>query len=159
MVDGGGGGGTSGTVTRFDSGPLRPRVEIPNADKEIVSLGDVLRSPVAANDHHPRYILATIVSINLLLALVAVLPLSRANSQTRWLTFGIAAIALFGVVLVTFQYLLGQLLLSQQRAEELELRSKQLASFQVGMLSAMLRLLGWSGPYCDALSGEERELG
>ncbi len=54
---------------------------------------------------------------------------------------GIAAIALFGVVLVTFQYLLGQLLLSQQRARELELRSKQLASFQVGMLSAMLRTL------------------
>jgi putative nucleotidyltransferase with HDIG domain len=54
---------------------------------------------------------------------------------------GLAAIALFGVVLVTFQYLLGQLLLSQQRAEELELRSKQLASFQVGMLSAMLRTL------------------
>ena len=54
---------------------------------------------------------------------------------------GISAIALFGVVLVTFQYLLGQLLLSQQRAGELELRSKQLASFQVGMLSAMLRTL------------------
>lgn len=54
---------------------------------------------------------------------------------------GIAAIALFGVVLITFQYLLGQLLLSQQRALELERRSKQLASFQVGMLSAMLRTL------------------
>jgi putative nucleotidyltransferase with HDIG domain len=54
---------------------------------------------------------------------------------------GISAIALFGVVLITFQYLLGQLLLSQQRAEELERRSKQLASFQVGMLSAMLRTL------------------
>jgi putative nucleotidyltransferase with HDIG domain len=54
---------------------------------------------------------------------------------------GLASIALFGVVLVTFQYLLGQLLLSQQRAGELELRSKQLASFQVGMLSAMLRTL------------------
>jgi putative nucleotidyltransferase with HDIG domain len=54
---------------------------------------------------------------------------------------GIAAIALFGVVLVTFQYLLGQLLLSEQRAHELERRSKQLASFQVGMLSALLRTL------------------
>jgi putative nucleotidyltransferase with HDIG domain len=54
---------------------------------------------------------------------------------------GIAAIAFFGIVLITFQYLLGQLLLSQQRALELEKRSKQLASFQVGMLSAMLRTL------------------
>ncbi len=54
---------------------------------------------------------------------------------------GISAIALFGVVLITFQYLLGQLLLSQQRALELERRSTQLASFQVGVLSAMLRTL------------------
>ncbi len=54
---------------------------------------------------------------------------------------GLAGVAMFGVVLVTFQYLLGALLVSQQRAEELELRSKQLASFQVGMLSAMLRTL------------------
>jgi putative nucleotidyltransferase with HDIG domain len=54
---------------------------------------------------------------------------------------GIASIALFGVVLVTFQYLLGQLLLSQQRADELQRRGKQLASFQVGMLSALLRTL------------------
>ncbi|HEY9243665.1 MAG TPA: DNA translocase FtsK [Streptosporangiaceae bacterium] len=31
-------------------------VEIPNADKEIVSLGDVLRSPAAVNDHHPMVV-------------------------------------------------------------------------------------------------------
>ena len=31
-------------------------VEIPNADKEIVSLGDVLRSPTAVNDHHPMVV-------------------------------------------------------------------------------------------------------
>jgi putative nucleotidyltransferase with HDIG domain len=54
---------------------------------------------------------------------------------------GIAGVALFGIVLITFQYLLGALLISKQRAKELEKRSNQLASFQVGMLSALLRTL------------------
>jgi putative nucleotidyltransferase with HDIG domain len=61
---------------------------------------------------------------------------------------GIAAIAFFGIVLFTFQYLLGQLRVSERRAEELERRGKQLtartrqlATLQVGMLSALLRTL------------------
>jgi putative nucleotidyltransferase with HDIG domain len=54
---------------------------------------------------------------------------------------GLAGVALFGVVLLTFQHLLGELLLSQQRAAELEDRTKQLVSFQVGMLSALMRTL------------------
>jgi putative nucleotidyltransferase with HDIG domain len=54
---------------------------------------------------------------------------------------GITAVALFGIILLTFQHLLSQLLLSQQRAEELESRGKQLVSFQVGMLSALMRTL------------------
>lgn len=54
---------------------------------------------------------------------------------------GLAGVAMFGIVLITFQYLLGALLKSQERAEELEVRTKQMASFQVGMLSALLRTL------------------
>jgi putative nucleotidyltransferase with HDIG domain len=54
---------------------------------------------------------------------------------------GLAGVALFGVALLIFQHLLGQLLLSQQRAEELEERQKQLIHFQVGMLSALMRTL------------------
>jgi putative nucleotidyltransferase with HDIG domain len=58
-----------------------------------------------------------------------------------YVQIGLAGVALFGIVLVTFQYLLGALLQSLERARELEVRGKQLASFQVGMLSALLRTL------------------
>jgi putative nucleotidyltransferase with HDIG domain len=54
---------------------------------------------------------------------------------------GLAAIALFGLVDLVFQHLLTQLLLSQQRAEELEVRGKQLVSFQVGVLGALMKTL------------------
>jgi putative nucleotidyltransferase with HDIG domain len=54
---------------------------------------------------------------------------------------GIAAIALFAIVLFTFQHLLGQLLVSEQRAKELGRRTRQLASLQVGLLSALLHTL------------------
>ena len=54
---------------------------------------------------------------------------------------GLAGVAFFGIVLVTFQYLLGALIKSQERARELEARTNQLDSFQVGMLSALLRTL------------------
>ena len=58
-----------------------------------------------------------------------------------YIQIGLAGVALFGIVLVTFQYLLGALLKSEERARELEVRTNQLASFQVGMLSALLRTL------------------
>jgi putative nucleotidyltransferase with HDIG domain len=58
-----------------------------------------------------------------------------------YMELGDPAVALFAVVLLTFQFLLGELLLSQQRGDELELRAKQLAGFQVALLSALLRTL------------------
>ena len=80
-------------------------------------------------------------------ALIPLLPSEMAAALMAvgvaylYVHLGLTGVAMFGVVLVTFQYLLGALLVPQQRAEELELRTKQLASFQVGMLSAMLRTL------------------
>lgn len=54
---------------------------------------------------------------------------------------GLPAVAMFTLVLLIFQYLVGELLLSQARADELELRAKQLAGFQVALLGALLRTL------------------
>jgi putative nucleotidyltransferase with HDIG domain len=54
---------------------------------------------------------------------------------------GLEAIALFAVVLFTFQVLLGKLFLSESRRMELEVRNSQLSSFHVEMLTVLLRTL------------------
>ena len=54
---------------------------------------------------------------------------------------GLGAVALFAIALLVFQYLVGELLTSQERAAELERRAKQLAGFQVALLGALLRTL------------------
>ena len=54
---------------------------------------------------------------------------------------GLPAVGLFAIVLLVFQYLVRELLLSQERAVELEHRAKQLAGFQVALLGALLRTL------------------
>src|SRR4051794_26764079 len=45
---------------------------------------------------------------------------------------GLASLALFAIALLVLQYLIGALLLSQERADELEARARELAGFQVG---------------------------
>ncbi len=54
---------------------------------------------------------------------------------------GLPAAALFAIVLLCFQFLVGELLLSQERADELERRAHQLAGFQFALLGALLRTL------------------
>lgn len=58
-----------------------------------------------------------------------------------YVELGLGTLTLFAAVLLIFQYLIGALLVSQERADELELRAKQLAGFQVALLSALLRTL------------------
>jgi putative nucleotidyltransferase with HDIG domain len=54
---------------------------------------------------------------------------------------GLKAIALFGLVIFYVQYLLGKLLLAEEHAAELEHRTSQLASFQLGLITALLHTL------------------
>jgi putative nucleotidyltransferase with HDIG domain len=94
-----------------------------------------------------RYVEGTPLLTQVRSALIPLLPselmaaLMAVGVAFLYVQLGVAGVALFGIVLITFQYLVGALLVSRQRAEELEKRSNQLASFQVGMLSALLRTL------------------
>ena len=78
-------------------------------------------------------------------ALFPVLPSELAGATLAvgvsfaYVEAGIAAVVLVGVLILVFQYLVGALLKSQDRADELELRTRQLAGFQIALLSALLR--------------------
>ena len=54
---------------------------------------------------------------------------------------GFAALTSLLVVLLLFQVLTGELLLSQQRAQELEARTEQLGALQVGVLATLIQTL------------------
>ena len=54
---------------------------------------------------------------------------------------GLGALAALVIVLLLFQVLTGELLLSQRRAEELEARTEQLGSLQVGVLATLIQTL------------------
>ncbi len=93
------------------------------------------------------YVEGTRLSAKVRRALAPLLPSELASALLAvgvaylYVQFGLPTVALFAVVVIVFQYLIGALLLSQQRADELELRAKQLAGFQVALLSALLRTL------------------
>jgi putative nucleotidyltransferase with HDIG domain len=79
--------------------------------------------------------------------LLALLPMEAA-AATLVLAFslayvfaGVPALAIAVVALIAFQFLTRALLLSQDRAEELEARSTELASLQVGVLAALVQTL------------------
>jgi putative nucleotidyltransferase with HDIG domain len=71
-------------------------------------------------------------------ALAAALAVATA---TTYREVGLAALVALVGILFLFQVLTRELLLSQDRAEQLEARSTQLASLQVGVLAALLQTL------------------
>ncbi len=80
-------------------------------------------------------------------ALLPVLPSELAASllalgfAAAYVQAGTAAVALLSLIILIFQYVVRALLVSQDRGDELELRARQLAGFQVALLSALLRTL------------------
>jgi len=82
-----------------------------------------------------RRVLAPVLPTELACGLIAV------GVAYLYVYVGLASLVLFALALLVLQYLIGALLLSQQRGDELELRARQLAGFQVGLLSALLRTL------------------
>jgi putative nucleotidyltransferase with HDIG domain len=75
---------------------------------------------------------------------------------------GLAALALCTAVLFSFQYLLRELLTSQERAEVLEERTRQLASLQLGTISALMHTLDlrdrMTARHCAAVARYSREM-
>jgi putative nucleotidyltransferase with HDIG domain len=80
-------------------------------------------------------------------ALLPILPSELASALAAvamayvYVNLGLAALVLLGAVMAVFQWLVGALLLSQQRGDELELRARQLAGFQIALLTALLKTL------------------
>jgi putative nucleotidyltransferase with HDIG domain len=74
---------------------------------------------------------------------------------------GLVLVLLSGVV-VLYQYLLRELLLSKERAEQLGTRTTQLASLQVGVLTAMLQTLSlrdkMTARHCAAVARYAKEI-
>ena len=75
---------------------------------------------------------------------------------------GLTALVLCAVVVFTFQYLMRELLTSQSRAEALEARGRELASLQLGVISALIHTLDlrdrMTARHCAAVARYSREI-
>jgi putative nucleotidyltransferase with HDIG domain len=75
---------------------------------------------------------------------------------------GLMALGLCTIVVFTFQYLLRELLTSQHRAEALEERGRQLASLQLGTISALMHTLDlrdrMTARHCAAVARYSRQI-
>jgi putative nucleotidyltransferase with HDIG domain len=76
---------------------------------------------------------------------------------------GLASVALAAVVLLVFQYILRASVQAQERGEELEQRTKELASLQVGLLTTVLQTLSMrdamTARHSAAVARYSREVG
>jgi putative nucleotidyltransferase with HDIG domain len=76
-----------------------------------------------------------------------ILPMEAASAMlvvafsVTYIQAGLAAFVVLLAALVAFQYLTRALLISEERAEQLEARSTELASLQVGVLAALVQTL------------------
>jgi putative nucleotidyltransferase with HDIG domain len=81
---------------------------------------------------------------------------------TVYESVGLTALVLCTIVVFTFQYLLRELLTSQSRSEALEARGKQLASLQLGVISALMHTLDlrdrMTARHCAAVARYSREI-
>jgi len=89
----------------------------------------------ASIGHQYRRIVVPVFTSEVTAALLAV------GVAYLYVRTGLLAIGLFGVVLFTFQHLNSRLIVAEQHAQELAQRTTQLATFQMGLLSAMLHTL------------------
>jgi putative nucleotidyltransferase with HDIG domain len=93
---------------------------------------------VALEDARPRDLLR---SLSTALPTEFATALLTAGIALTYAETGVGAVGLAAVVIFVFQYILRMSVQAQTRGEELEVRTKELASLQVGLLSTVLQTL------------------
>ena len=118
-------------------------------------------TPVCALDGVPLWARTKAMFIPLIPAEMAI-GLLAVGVVAVYESVGLTALVLCTIVVFTFQYLLRELLTSQSRAEALEVRGKQLASLQLGVISALMHTLDlrdrMTARHCAAVARYSREI-